>query len=297
MRTISALPVTITRRVARPDVSYRRFGIVLGAMGLFIAPSTSHASCIINGSTISGTCRQVSAYTQSGATQDQELSSDGATSAQADLTLPSTTSFFEGHAASDLSAGTLRVYTDGSGSSNASWLETVKFDLPDGVTSIDIPITVRLEGVNTERPGSLYNNIGLAFQAASYGNSSHFDRVFVQKWCGFEADFTDSICKSGSVSVEYTDTLTIWEDVYYQFNFYVNAGGLNIKEDFASTGIFSWDLPDNVSFVSSSGVFMAAANASGVPEPTTWAMMLVGFGAIGFTMRRKQHQTLRVKIC
>jgi hypothetical protein len=30
-----------------------------------------------------------------------------------------------------------------------------------------------------------------------------------------------------------------------------------------------------------------------VPEPSTWAMMLVGFGAIGFGMRRKQRQTVR----
>jgi hypothetical protein len=28
------------------------------------------------------------------------------------------------------------------------------------------------------------------------------------------------------------------------------------------------------------------AVGSAVPEPTTWAMMLVGFGAVGFAMRR-----------
>ena len=29
---------------------------------------------------------------------------------------------------------------------------------------------------------------------------------------------------------------------------------------------------------------------SGVPEPSTWAMMLIGFGAIGFAMRRQRKQ-------
>lgn len=33
------------------------------------------------------------------------------------------------------------------------------------------------------------------------------------------------------------------------------------------------------------------ASVSGVPEPTTWAMMLIGFGAIGATMRRRRRVT------
>lgn len=37
----------------------------------------------------------------------------------------------------------------------------------------------------------------------------------------------------------------------------------------------------------------AVAEAA-VPEPSTWALMLVGFGAIGATMRRKKRQTVRV---
>jgi hypothetical protein len=34
-------------------------------------------------------------------------------------------------------------------------------------------------------------------------------------------------------------------------------------------------------------------DVAGVPEPSTWALMLLGFGAIGFTMRRGQHLTAR----
>lgn len=39
--------------------------------------------------------------------------------------------------------------------------------------------------------------------------------------------------------------------------------------------------------------FTLAGSVSGsVPEPSTWAMMLLGFGAIGLGMRRKQRQTV-----
>jgi len=35
-------------------------------------------------------------------------------------------------------------------------------------------------------------------------------------------------------------------------------------------------------------VALAPPNTPGVPEPTTWAMMLLGFGAIGLTIRRRR---------
>ena len=33
----------------------------------------------------------------------------------------------------------------------------------------------------------------------------------------------------------------------------------------------------------------------GVPEPATWMMMILGFGAIGFGMRRSQKVTARIR--
>jgi hypothetical protein len=32
-----------------------------------------------------------------------------------------------------------------------------------------------------------------------------------------------------------------------------------------------------------------------VPEPSTWAMMLVGFGAVGFAMRRRRQTELTIR--
>lgn len=38
---------------------------------------------------------------------------------------------------------------------------------------------------------------------------------------------------------------------------------------------------------------LTALNSAGVPEPATWLTMVLGFAAVGFGMRRKQHQSVR----
>jgi len=53
-----------------------------------------------------------------------------------------------------------------------------------------------------------------------------------------------------------------------------------------------------VAFLEQDGAFGATANSGailetgGVPEPATWAMMLVGFGAVGVAMRRSRRKQL-----
>lgn len=42
------------------------------------------------------------------------------------------------------------------------------------------------------------------------------------------------------------------------------------------------------------GSFSATYAASAAPEPGTWAMMMLGFGAAGFAMRRKRPVAIRV---
>lgn len=45
---------------------------------------------------------------------------------------------------------------------------------------------------------------------------------------------------------------------------------------------------------SGSTAFTAAAATGAVPEPATWAMMLLGFGAVGYGMRRQRRSSMRL---
>ena len=41
-----------------------------------------------------------------------------------------------------------------------------------------------------------------------------------------------------------------------------------------------------------SGAILETGDGGGVPEPATWAMMVLGFGAAGFAVRRSRNKAL-----
>ena len=55
-------------------------------------------------------------------------------------------------------------------------------------------------------------------------------------------------------------------------------------------GINDFDL-DGLGFAN----FQAVGNMGAVPEPTTWAMLILGFGMVGGTMRRRGSQSMRLR--
>ena len=64
----------------------------------------------------------------------------------------------------------------------------------------------------------------------------------------------------------------------------VNFAGTAFSIDFGGTANQTGF--DNITFGS------ATPGGGAVPEPATWAMMLLGFGAVGFAMRRRKHTEL-----
>jgi hypothetical protein len=77
-----------------------------------------------------------------------------------------------------------------------------------------------------------------------------------------------------------------------------NAGGIQVDLDNTAhtfgTGAAAFTLTVNDVAVSNDGVATPITGfiRTAVPEPTTWAMMLLGFAGIGFAMRRRRSPAL-----
>lgn len=98
---------------------------------------------------------------------------------------------------------------------------------------------------------------------------------------------------TGQTTINFSDPLI---GIHYLAVHYGGAGegraeGTSIFEvDGGTAGIsaFTWDRGG----LSNAGLLGAGAPGT-VPEPATWAMMLIGFGAAGFSLRRKTKLTLQ----
>lgn len=79
-----------------------------------------------------------------------------------------------------------------------------------------------------------------------------------------------------------------WGHQAYDLAYFAPLGFNNLISSgpqFASLGSGNWS-----SFMAKGGTL---GTIGGVPEPGTWAMMLIGFGGIGFSMRRKKAHDFR----
>ena len=77
---------------------------------------------------------------------------------------------------------------------------------------------------------------------------------------------------------------------YGRFSYdFVGAGGATTLAFYSSLSTSSSNLGvafDNLTVTTA---------VAGVPEPATWVMMIVGFGALGFGMRRRPNATARIR--
>ena len=140
---------------------------------------------------------------------------------------------------------------------------------------------------------SAYAESGMSYRL---GNAS-FDR-FERHFYPNEIDGTGPIVSMSSSF----QSIEVLPDSYYKL-VYNLAGtesdlqlvmGLGSYADGGSsanllnTASIYFILPQNVSFRSDSGIFGSAWAQTAVPEPATWALMILGFGGVGAALRRRR---------
>ena len=114
--------------------------------------------------------------------------------------------------------------------------------------------------------------------------------------------FSIQLLQAGSITVEYQLTgSSVWSlATFGDINnpFLQNA---NTNRDYQITATAGESLSalrvtstDNIDQFKQNSINLIPAVAA-VPEPTTWMLMLLGMAGIGFSMRRKDKQTLRVR--
>lgn len=80
-------------------------------------------------------------------------------------------------------------------------------------------------------------------------------------------------------------------DVFVSFSIFsaMNGHPANVYMDFLNTATFGIAADPGVTYTSQSGLLGSDITPAGVvPEPATWALMILGFGAVGATVRRRR---------
>jgi hypothetical protein len=75
----------------------------------------------------------------------------------------------------------------------------------------------------------------------------------------------------------------------FYMSFEIDPCGYGLTCDFQDTAQVSLALPTGVSYTSDSGAFLSSP-ATAVPEPSTWAMMLLGFAGLAFVGYRQRQK-------
>jgi hypothetical protein len=130
-------------------------------------------------------------------------------------------------------------------------------------------LTVNSSGVATNASGTVNDNgflttiLGVA-PVGSYGSN---DNLVLNGSPFFTLSGLDLVLGDANI----VNLFTYFDGLNYETNIVANPGGT-----------------DGVGGLQQ----LTTLNVAAVPEPSTWAMMLLGFGAVGFSLRRSQRRSL-----
>lgn len=207
-------------------------------------------------------------------------------------------------ASADLQSGSLRGYANTVGtftgaSFNVGFQDLFTFDIADASSD-----TLTLLYLAIDFDAATYSDYGINFRtdigsshsnsidsiAFSHGNFRHtsFNPVAdVDEYVAYSA--RDNIYAAGAVHYLLPFEVRGANPIVALSSQVFASGNFNGFADFSNSAHLRFVLPQNVTFTSQSGVGLTGA-VGAVPEPSTWAMLIVGFGAVGLTMRKKSRK-------
>ena len=142
-----------------------------------------------------------------------------------------------------------------------------------------------------------------SFTVASNGSLGIFDLDYGQGWDPFldlfDATGTRLLWSDDDPANSGAGGSTSVLDPYLQYTFalagtyFIRVGSCCFQ---TGDGVLPYDPFDDapgyagIDYTNGYELQVSLTAPGGVPEPSTWAMMLIGFGAIGFSMRRSKQQ-------
>jgi hypothetical protein len=159
---------------------------------------------------------------------------------------------------------------------------------------------VTINGTNMTSAGALDGGLNFSAGFFELGGSSPFDAwlTFTETldgYYGFTLTTTNH-GKNGSATDVDFDVLGVYvTDGTNTWNLTPDIDNNDFNEDFALLGQFLKAGTYTLHIKGTRGNFAAFSgdiSFGAVPEPSTWAMMLLGFGAVGFAMRRRRRPAL-----
>ena len=211
-------------------------------------------------------------------------------------------------ASADLATGKVHLYAGASGPlagaiASAELNDTLHFTVAGASanTVTYLPVSFAFDGKTPTSGDVAHANGDLSF-GFSFGNGYANDvNGTYEPSAGFSPfAYVTAPSVGGWVSssfMSYLPTDTRFTGVYeiigasavIPLDFRLELDAANVVLDFANTGSVSIGKVAGVSFTSDSGVFLTGNPIiGGVPEPASWALIMVGFGVVGAAVRRRR---------
>jgi hypothetical protein len=249
---------------------------LFGAAALLLSANAAHALCAVPTASYLGGAYGVDAVTAGGCfvAVDQQGGAESTTASAASsldsLSLSST---------ADLATGILTAYAETGIASAAMWDSFTFEGLPAGGETITATLSF---------PGAL---TGSSFGIASLEEGSQTEFNGNSELMASTGEFFNTTTQPSSIPLSFEvangSPIIVFAELLGEVD------GVSGVADFGDPPMLSLTLPNGASVTTASGVFDNFVSAT-VPEPSTWAMMLLGFAGLGYVGYRTSRKAVSI---